>query len=101
MNTGRVGRERAIRPLYVWVKRIMVPDMMTLRAPVLAFLPSVMLLGACGSAGGDAGPGGVTENEAEALEEAAEMIEQRRAEPAGQPSASGTPAGEPSSAAGQ
>jgi hypothetical protein len=79
----------------------MVRSMITLRAPAIALLPAILLLAGCGSAGGDAGPGGVTENEAEALEEAAEMIEQRRAEPAEQPSASGAPAGEPSTAAGQ
>ena len=33
-------------------------------------------LGACG--GSDSGPGGVTANEARALDEAAEMLEQRR-----------------------
>lgn len=99
MNPVLAGREHAIRPLYVCVKRIMVRPMMTLRAPALALLPAFMLLAACGSGSGDAGPGGVTENEAEALDEAAEMIEQRRAEPTAQPSESETPAGEPSPAA--
>ncbi len=74
----------------------MVPDMMISRVPALTLLPAVLLLSACGSGNGDAGPGGVTENEAEALDEAAEMIEQRRAQPAVQPGESGTPAGEPS-----
>ncbi|MCR2832495.1 hypothetical protein [Parerythrobacter lacustris] len=70
--------------------------MMISRAPGFALLPAFMLLAACGAGGGDAGPGGVTENEAEALDEAAEMIEQRRPEPAAQPSENGTPAGDPS-----
>lgn len=78
----------------------MVPDMMNSRAPALALLPSLLLLAACGSNSGDAGPGGVTENEAEALDEAAEMIEQRRAQPSPQPGESGSPTGEPSPAAG-
>ena len=41
-------------------------------------LPLALLaaLGACG--GSDSGPGGVTANEARALDEAAEMLEQRR-----------------------
>lgn len=94
-----MGRERAIRPLYVCVKRIMVPAMMTSRVPGFALLPAFMLLAACGAGGGDAGPGGVTENEAEALDEAADMIEQRRAQPAAQPGESGAPESEPSPAA--
>lgn len=77
----------------------MVPAMMCLRARAVPLLPAVLLLAACGSGSGDAGPGGVTENEAEALDEAAEMIEQRRARPEAQPGESGTPAGEPSPAA--
>jgi hypothetical protein len=37
-----------------------------------------VILAACGPAGNDPGPGGVTVDEAKALDEAAEMLEQRR-----------------------
>lgn len=39
------------------------------------------LISACGPAGNDPGPGGVTIDEAEALEQAAEMIEARQPPP--------------------
>lgn len=39
---------------------------------------ALLLLAACGKADNDPGPGGVTVGEARALDEAAEMIEQRR-----------------------
>ena len=42
------------------------------------FAPPIALLAACGPAGNDPGPGGVTVDEARALDEAAEMLEQRR-----------------------
>ena len=46
-----------------------------LLGPVLAI---TALLAACGPSDNDPGPGGVTVGEARALDEAAEMIEQRR-----------------------
>ena len=42
---------------------------------------SILLLGGCGAADNDPGPGGVTVGEARALDEAAEIIEQRRLPP--------------------
>jgi len=44
---------------------------------LLAFTPALLLAG-CGPNDTDPGPGGVTVAEARALDEAAEMIEQRR-----------------------
>ena len=44
---------------------------------ILALLPFI-LLSACGKSDNDPGPGGVTVGEAKALDQAAEMIEQRR-----------------------
>lgn len=41
-------------------------------------LATAAFLTACGSAENDPGPGGVTVGEAQALDEAAEMIEQQR-----------------------
>jgi len=46
-------------------------------APAIALLP-LALLAACGPNDNDPGPGGVTVSEARALDEAAQMIEQRR-----------------------
>ena len=43
-----------------------------------ALLPALVLLAACEPADNEPGPGGVTVGEAEALDEAAEMLEQRR-----------------------
>ncbi|WP_156313652.1 hypothetical protein [Erythrobacter sp. SG61-1L] len=65
----------------------------------LAFLPiaPALLLAACGPNDTDPGPGGVTVAEARALDEAAEMIEQRRlppealAEPSASPADGDTP----------
>jgi hypothetical protein len=62
---------------------------------VLALLP-LALLAACGPSDSDPGPGGVTVGEAKALDEAAEMLEQRRLPPdtlpsQAQPSASPSP----------
>ena len=39
---------------------------------------AVLALAACGPAGNDPGPGGVTVDEARALDDAAEMLEERR-----------------------
>ena len=53
-------------------------------------LPSLLLvapLTACGPAGTDPGPGGVTVDEAKALDEAAAMLEERRLPPEALPSA--------------
>ena len=44
----------------------------------LALLTLTALLAACGPSDNDPGPGGVTVGEARALDEAAEMIEERR-----------------------
>ena len=54
------------------------------------------LLAACGPSDSDPGPGGVTVGEAKALDEAAEMLDQRRLPPealtsAAQPIASASP----------
>ena len=60
---------------------------------ILALLP-LALLAACGPSESDPGPGGVTVGEAKALDEAAEMLEQRRlpadSVPTATPSASAT-----------
>jgi len=52
------------------------------------------LLAACGPSDTDPGPGGVTVGEARALDEAAEMLEQRRLPPGALPTA--TPSATPS-----
>lgn len=55
-----------------------------------------LILAACGPAENDAGPGNVTVNEAKALDEAAAMLDARRAPvaaPTGAPSPAATPAG--------
>ena len=46
-------------------------------------LAGLLTLAACGKADNDPGPGGVTVGEAKALDEAAEMLEQRRTPAAG------------------
>lgn len=53
---------------------------MTRYRAILALAPAIFLAG-CGSSDSQAGPGGVTANEAQALDEAAEMIEERRLKP--------------------
>ena len=53
---------------------------------------SLALVTACGPAENDPGPGGVTVGEAKALDEAAEMLEERRLPPDALPSASATAA---------
>lgn len=65
----------------------------------LAFLVPLLALAACEPADNEPGPGGVTVGEAKALDEAAEMLEQRRLPPEafGRPAASeGEPAAQPS-----
>lgn len=47
----------------------------------LALLPCMALLAACGQGENDPGPGAVTMGEARALDEAAEMLEERRLSP--------------------
>ena len=49
-------------------------------------LAVALLTAACGPAENDPGPGGVTVGEAKALDEAAEMLEQRRLPPEALPS---------------
>lgn len=51
--------------------------MMTKRPAVVSLLMSGVLLSACGSGGAD-GPGSVSPDEAEALDDAAEMLEEGR-----------------------
>ena len=60
--------------------------LLPLALPVLA-LPILALLGACGPSDSDPGAGGVTVGEARALDEAAEMLEQRRLPPEALPEA--------------
>jgi len=60
----------------------------TLLLPALATLA---LLGACGPSDSDPGPGGVTVGEAKALDDAAEMLDQRRLPPEALPSAAPSP----------
>jgi hypothetical protein len=64
-----------------------------------AFVPPALLLAAltaCGPSDSDPGPGGVTVGEARALDEAAAMLDERRAapEPLPAPPASATAASE-------
>lgn len=60
---------------------------MTLR-PLLLLAPG--LLAACGS-GTEAGPGGVSVDEAEALDQAAEMLDSQRLQPEALEDAAGAP----------
>lgn len=53
---------------------------------ILAFAP-LAFLAACGPSDNDPGPGGVSVGEARALDEAAEMLEQRRPPPSPAPTA--------------
>lgn len=62
-----------IRPLFLCPPSAMVAGM---KRSILAGL--LAGLAACSPAGNDPGPGGVTVDEAKALDEAAEMLEQRR-----------------------
>ena len=61
---------------------------------ILALAP-LALLAACGPSDSDPGPGGVTVGEAKALDEAAEMLDQRRLPPEALPSHT-QPGGTPS-----
>ena len=61
---------------------------------ILALAP-LALLAACGPSDSDPGPGGVTVGEAKALDEAAEMLDQRRLPPEALPSQT-QPGGTPS-----
>jgi hypothetical protein len=65
---------------------------MTRLAPAL-----LLLLAACEPGGTDRGPGGVTADEARALDEAAEMLEQQRLEPEDVAVPQGTASPEPAS----
>jgi hypothetical protein len=63
----------------------------------MRYVPALILLAAltaCGKSDNDPGPGGVTVGEAKALDQAAEMLEQRRmpAEALHSPAASPAPA---------
>jgi hypothetical protein len=71
-----------------------------MRKPCILFalVALTLALAACGPADNDPGPGGVTVGEARALDEAAEMLEQRRLPPEALPSAAPTP-GAPTAAA--
>ncbi|MEL6876996.1 MAG: hypothetical protein AAGL68_02730 [Pseudomonadota bacterium] len=57
------------------------------------FAPALLGIAACGENGGDAGPGAVSEGEAQALDEAAEMLDARappdEAEPGPSPELTG------------
>ncbi|WP_336978823.1 hypothetical protein [Altererythrobacter fulvus] len=66
----------------------------------LALLPMTpaLLLAGCGPNDTDPGPGGVTVAEARALDEAAQMIEQRRLQPEALEEPSATPAAPASTA---
>lgn len=48
------------------------------RQIAVMLIAPALLLSACDSAGGSGGPGAVSEGEARALDEAAEMLEERR-----------------------
>lgn len=50
---------------------------------ILAVSVSALAAMSCGAADNDPGPGGVTVGEARALDEAAEMLDERNADPAG------------------
>ena len=52
--------------------------MVASRSAMLWLAPPLLLLGACDSGTGGTGPGAVSEGEARALDEAAEMLEERR-----------------------
>jgi hypothetical protein len=58
---------------------------------LLAVVPATLALAACGGGDNDPGPGGVTVGEARALDEAAEMLDERRPPDTASPSASPSP----------
>jgi hypothetical protein len=59
-------------------------------APVLVMLAASVLLAACSDGGAEA-PGGVSEGEAKALDEAAEMLDKRSLPPEALPPEAGPP----------
>lgn len=59
--------------------------------PPIVLVPLALSLAGCGQADNDPGPGGITVGEARALNEAAEMIEQRRLPAEALPSPSPAP----------
>lgn len=61
----------------------------------LLLAAAVPVLSACGPADNDPGPGGVTVGEARALDEAAEMLEERRIPDEALPEADGEAAPQP------
>lgn len=83
-RSGRIAA--AIRPLFLFRGRGMAEPMR--RFAPMPFAIAFAVLAACGPSESDPGPGGVTVGEAKALDEAAEMLEQRRPTPA--PSADAT-----------
>jgi len=62
-------------------------------------LPILALLAGCGPSDSDPGPGGVTVGEAKALDEAAEMLEQRRLPPEALPETAPSASPSPTTAA--
>lgn len=66
---------------------------MAIAMRIAPLLPILALLAACGPNPSDPGPGGVTVSEAEALDDAAEMLEQQRNATA--PIPTGTPIDSP------
>ena len=56
-------------------------------------LPAVLLLAGCGQGDNAPGPGGVTVGEARALDEAAEMLDERPSMASPVPNASASPTG--------
>lgn len=72
-------------------------DHMQARLSSIAAMAALFSLSACGGAEPDSGPGAVTESEAQALDEAAEMLDARALPPEVLPN-SGTATGAPLSA---
>lgn len=71
---------------------------MNRRISTLLLAAAVTALSACGPADNDPGPGGVTVGEARALDEAAEMLEERRIPDEAIPEADGENALQPPAA---
>lgn len=68
-----------------WAMRFIRP-LVARPATAFAAVATVLLLSACGSQGEDPGPTGMTESESKALDDAAQMIEERRLPPNAIPS---------------
>lgn len=68
-----------------WAMRFIRP-LVARPATTFATVATVLLLSACGSQGEDPGPTGMTESESKALDDAAQMIEERRLPPNAIPS---------------